>query len=346
MLAKTGFVLLTFVIGVFTGPSALSLDNPGRQRAIFLEKMIFSVTQRMSFESFDLGEFDIGERIPVQIEFKNLTEEILEIRATPGSEGKKHLENRITRINPRESRIVALTIAVPEQPKDVNEAVAVGITLREGSELHIFFHFRVRGFIRFAKEVNSFVAPKEAKEYAFQIPLVGSDDAPWDDVQIDADSSLSCVKFTKRRDGNKCTIDARIVDKDQKFVSLLGKLYLLSKGKICDETTVKLKRQSDFEIYPDVLALKYDSVSKQYSGALTIRSMKREVPISNTRVNPVLSVDTEVSCTLGEMSSSTARIYVAVENIALLQAPKSTILFSVESPLTTEEHVLWVRILR
>jgi hypothetical protein len=320
-------------------------DTHQRSRAVFLKHLVLGVHEGATFESFDIGEVDLGERVPVQIEFRNLSEEFLEIKPSSKSINKNSLKNPLTRIKPQDPGILELAIDVPDDPMEVTESLSVVVLLCDRCEFYMSFRFRIRGLIKFSKEVHSLVLPKRTKECSLEIPIIASDEIIWEDAQFEADPSLSSIELKKRKEGDRLLVLATYREHGEKEASLVGNLRLRYKGQVCSETRIRFKKQSDFELYPDFLALKFDPKSKKYNGEVILKSMKKEVPIAHARVSAELSSEDKLSWKVGEMSTSTSRVYVNVDDVETLRNQNGMILFSIESPLTEEEHVLWVRVL-
>ena len=301
-------------------------------------------------ERFSIGDVDLGQDVHVQMHLKNRSQNEIKISVSPSVDKAIRLLGTYKPVMPGEAVLVEAMIQVPTVASSPDQLFFLPLAMRDGVEFRASFKARIRSIVTFKDSIFVHTVsnldgvpvsnPKAAEK--FEIPLIMSDVADLERVELEADSGLSKIRFSRHLATGK--ILGEVSTSDLELKGCIGKLRLKLDGRIKSEATIKIVRKSDFQIFPETLFLKYDSKSKEYTGQMIIKSGLSGNVMQGVTITPQLVDETrEVYATLGTMSEGISRIYVRVPT-SVSKELDDLILFRIEcqSQSKVEEQVFKV----
>jgi hypothetical protein len=241
-------------------------------------------------------------------------------------------------------------LKIPDSAKELKGSAGAVATLNGKIELHLNFKFRYRDLAVFTKSFNSYSLEVQGDGLAsppltVQMPIDVSTPDIIDDCSVEADASLQAMSFQLAEKDGKTYVEAKFPASLIAKSKASGKVRLKVNDKIVSESTLIVRRQTDIELLPDFVTLKYDPDKQEYRGELIAKLRAGTVPIEQVKIEVEHVDDIPISLTIGKMAKSTGRVYLTVKGT---ENPKDQdlILFRIMTPLKTEEQVLPLAVVR
>jgi hypothetical protein len=293
---------------------------------------------------------EVGEEVPVLIRVLNRSRSAFELTLAKSQTVNSRLKNGPIQILDQENGLVELVVKTPDVAKGLKDSVVVAALLADKIQLQLKFSFRYSDMAVFSKDVNHFTfdvpeAETNSRKLTAQIPIEASEKDILNNCTVDADFSLQEMKFSIVEKGGSAIVEANFPSELIAKTRITGKVRLKVVGKVASETTLVVKKQTDIELLPNHVTLKYDPEKKEFRGELIAKLVPATVPIEHVQIEAEYGDETPIELSIGKMSKSTGRVYLRVKGDESLKS-QDLILFRISTPIKTEEQVLPVTVVR
>jgi hypothetical protein len=301
-------------------------------------------------QSFDLGEVGIGEEVPVLVRVMNRSTTGFAMTLESNPDHIARLLNGPVIVADGDNGLAEFLLKIPDSAKELKGSAGAVATLNGKIELHLNFKFRYRDLAVFTKSFNSYSLDVQGDGLAsppliVQMPIDVSTPDILDDCSVEADASLQAMSFQLAEKDGRTYVEAKFPASLIAKSKASGKVRLKVNDKVVSESTLIVRRQTDIELLPDFVTLKYDPDKQEYRGELIAKLRAGTVPIEQVKIEVEHVDDIPISLTIDKMAKSTGRVYLTVKGT---ENPKDQdlILFRIMTPLKTEEQVLPLAVVR
>jgi hypothetical protein len=350
--SQVRLIALIFALG-FGGTIAkcysqnASLKSP---ESVNVDYLFLKPAGQVVVQSFDVGEVGIGEEVPVLVRVMNRSTTNFEmtLKSVPGL-GVRLLNGPVI-IADGDNGLAEMMLKIPDTAKALEGTVGVIASLNGSIDLFLNFKFRYRDLAVFTKSFNSYSLEVSgdglaSNPLAVQLPVDVSLPDLINDCSVEADASLQAMSFQILEKEGKPCVEAKFPASLIAKSKASGKVRLKVNDKVVSEATLIVRRQTDIELLPDWVTLKYDPDKQEYRGELIVKLRSGTVPVEQIKIEVEHVDDIPIDLTIGKMAKSTGRIYLTVKGS---ETPKDhdLILFRIMTPLKTEEQVLSATVIR
>lgn len=331
---------------VFGQDSTVTMARP----SIKVDYLHLKLAGEFAIENLDIGEVEMGEEIPVLVRVLNRSMTNFAMTVKENADHKVRLINGPVVVADGDNGLAEFMLKIPDTAKELKGSAGAVATVNGNIELHLNFKFRYRDLAVFTKSFNSYSLEVQGDGQAsppltVQMPIDVSTPDIIDECSFEADASLQAMSFQMTEKEGKPYVEAKFPASLIAKSKASGKVRLKVNDKVVSESTLIVRRQTDIELLPDFVTLKYDPDKQEYRGELIAKLRVGTVPIEQVKIEVEHVDDIPISLTIGKMAKSTGRVYLSIKGT---ENPKDQdlILFRIMTPLKTEEHVLPVDVIR